>query len=141
MSIAVTFTISEAAYDRIRQAAEVAAQPIEEVLRRRIEESFTAPLPTLPPDEEAELAALKLLSDDALWTIAAEQMPHIQQERQSELLNRNVRGQLTDAEQAELDELLRRGDRLMVRKAEAAALLTERGYKVMPHDLAVPHEQ
>jgi hypothetical protein len=94
------------------------------------------PAPALPSDEEAELDALRLLSDDTLWTIAAEQMPHAQQERRSALLKLNERGAITEPELAELDTLLHRGDRLMARKAEAAGILTERGYKVALRDLA-----
>jgi hypothetical protein len=134
----VTVTVSEQVYDYIRRIAEATDQPIEQILRQRLEDML--PLPHLLPDEEAELAALKLLSDDALWTIAAEQMPRTQQERRSALLKLNERGTITEAEQAELDSLLQRGDRLMLRKAEVAGILTERGYKVTPHDLASPHE-
>ena len=132
----VTLTVSDEVYEYARQLAEISQQPIEEVLQRRL----TDMLPTLPADEEAELAALRLLSDDALWTIAAEQMPYQQQERRSELLKLNGHGAITESEQAELDSVLDRGDRLMVRKAEAAGLLTARGYKVTPHDLASTHE-
>jgi hypothetical protein len=90
-------------------------------------------------DQEAELAALWQLSDDALWTIAAEQMPTGQQERRSILLGLNKHIALDEVDKAELDNLLERGDRLMVRKAEAARILTERGHKVAPQDLAAQH--
>ncbi len=134
----VTLSVSEQVYEYARSVAETTAQPIEEVLQQRLEDAL--PLPHLPADEEAELAALRLLSDDALWTIAAEQMPRTQQERRSILLRLNERHALTEAEQTELDDLLQRGDRLMVRKAEAAAILNKRGYTVTPRDLATPHE-
>ena len=134
----VTVTISDQVYEYIRRIAEATDQPVEQVLRQRLEEML--PLPPLPSDEEAELAALRLLSDDALWTIAAEQMPSVQQERRSALLKLNERGVITEPETTELDGLLQRGDRLMVRKAEAAGILTERGYKVTSQDLASPHE-
>jgi hypothetical protein len=134
----VTLSISEQVYEYARRLAETTAQPIEEVLQQRLEAAL--PLPGLPAEEEAELAALRLLSDDALWTIAAEQMPRAQQERRSVLLNLNERHALREDEETELDGLLQRGDCLMVRKAEAAAILTERGYTVTPRDLAAPDE-
>ena len=131
----VTLTVSDEVYEYARQLAETSEQPIEAILQRRLSEM----LPSLPADEEAELTALKLLSDDALRTIAAEQMPRHYQERLSELLRLNGHGAITDQEQTELDSLMERGDRLMVRKAEAAGLLTERGYKVTPQDLAAKY--
>lgn len=134
----VTLAVSDEVYEYARRIAETTARPIEQILQQRLEAAL--PLPRLPTDEEAELAALRQLSDDALWTIAAEQMPHVQQERRSALLQLNERQMLSDAEQAELDDLLLRGDRLMVRKAEAAALLKERGFNVTSQDLAAPHD-
>src|SRR2546428_5450052 len=100
----VTVTISDQVYEYIRRIAEATDQPVEQVLRQRLEEML--PLPPLPSDEEAELAALRLLSDDALWTIAAEQMPSVQQERRSALLKLNERGVITEPETTELDGLL-----------------------------------
>ena len=91
--------------------------------------------PMLPPDEEAELAALKHLSDDALWTIAREQLSDDVQARMQVLMDRNSSGELTTDEYAELATLVERGQRLTLRKSEAAAVLTHRGYTVHRSDL------
>ena len=40
--------------------------------------TFAAPLPVPPSDTQAELDALQHLSDDALWTMAREQMPEVE---------------------------------------------------------------
>jgi hypothetical protein len=132
----ITFPLPEYLYDRARQIAEATAQPIESVLVRQLEEAFAEPLPTLLPGEQAELDALTNLSDDALWTFAQEQMPSVKQERMQILMRGNTKGTLTISERAELDLLVEQGQRLMLRKAQAAALLTERGYKVTPKDMA-----
>jgi hypothetical protein len=92
-------------------------------------------LTNLPADEQAELATLQHLSDDALWKVAADQMPAISQARLSSLLALNKRKILTDTENRELDALLALGDRIMLRKAEAAALLTKRGHTVTLKDM------
>ncbi len=134
----VTLTVPDYVYDRARKIAEATAQPVEQVIRRQIEEAFSEPLPVLPPDEEAELAALAQLSDDALWTIAREQMPTDLQARMQTLMDRNNLGTITGAERRELETLVGRGDRLMLRKAEASAILTRRGYPITPKDLAGP---
>jgi hypothetical protein len=132
----VTLMVPDYVYDRARQIAEATAQPVEQVLRQHILESFAEPLPTLPPDEVAELQALNQLSDDALVTIAREQMPSELQARMQVLMDQNNLGTIHDTDYRELEALVERGQRLMVRKAEASAILTRRGHHITPGDLA-----
>jgi hypothetical protein len=65
---------------RARQIAETVAQPVEQLLFDHLK-TLAAPLPVLQPDTQAELDALQHLSDDALWTIAREQVPEDMQAR------------------------------------------------------------
>ncbi|KAB2893781.1 MAG: hypothetical protein F9K28_07475 [Bacteroidetes bacterium] len=123
----ITLKVPEHIYERAQQVAETTDQPLEAVFLHELETAF---LPQLPTDEEAELASLKNLSDDALWTIAREQMTAPLQARMQKLMDKNSRGTITPDEYKELEDLVDRGQRLMLRKSEAAALLTERGYKV-----------
>src|SRR5450432_2100612 len=102
---------------RARQIAETTSQPVEQVLIDYLK-TLTLPLPELAPAEQAELEALHHLSDDALWTIAREQMPDDVQAQAQELMNKNSLGTITDDEYAELEVLVERGDRLTLRKAE-----------------------
>ncbi|MBE0691073.1 MAG: hypothetical protein IH587_13220 [Anaerolineae bacterium] len=127
-------TVPEEVYARARQIAEETSQPVDRVMIEYLR-TLSAPLPILPPEEEAELEALKNLSDDALWTIAREQMPDDLQARMQDLMDKNSLGTITSEEYGELEALVERGQRLMVRKSEAAALLTQRGYKVTPKDM------
>lgn len=96
--------------------------------------------PLLPSDIQAELDVLKQLSDDALWTIAREQMPDDAQTRAHDLMMRNTQGAITDSEYEELQKLVDRGDRLMLRKAEASTLLCERGHHFTQQDFKLTHE-
>jgi hypothetical protein len=123
---------------RARQIAETVAQPVEQLLLNYLK-TLAAPLPVLPPDTQAELDALQHLSDDALWTIAREQMPEDVQVRAHALMDKNSRSVMTDEEHAELAQLVERGDRLMLRKAEAAALLRQRGYTFTQKDFQAKH--
>lgn len=109
-----------------REIAEATAQPVENVLLNRLK----TVLPALPPDEEAELEALHHLSDDALWTIARERMADSLQEYMQTLMDKNSLGTITTEEYAELEQLVDRGQRLMLRKSEAFAILTRRGYQI-----------
>ena len=91
----------------------------------------------LSPDEKAEQGALNNLSDDALRTIAREQMPDDLQARMQVLMDKNTFGTITSDEYAELESLVERGQQLMIRKAQAAVLLVQRGYTVTAKDMTV----
>lgn len=128
-----TLTVPETVYTRARQIAEETSQKVDEVLLDHLK---TLPAhPVLPPDEEAELEALKHLSTDALWTIAREQLASDVAEKMQDLMDKNSLGTITPDEYQALEALVDRGQRLTLRKSEAAALLTRRGFTVTPKDL------
>lgn len=56
------------------------------------------------------------------------------------LMEENSQGTLADMQRAELETLVVQGQQLSLRKAHAAALLTERGYPVTLEMIAAPHE-
>jgi hypothetical protein len=136
----VTLPVPDYIYDRARQIAEETSQSIEAVLLQQLQEAFTEPLPDLAPDEQRELEALTHLSDDALWTIAREQMPEDRQARLRALMDANSQGTLDNAQRSELAAMVAQGQRLSLRKARAAALLTERGYPVNLEAIAAADE-
>ncbi len=139
MSEQIVLTVPEDISARVRQIAEAIEQPVEQVLIEHLR-TLTSPLPVLLPEEQAELDALHHLSDDALWTIAREQMPDAVNARAHELMDKNTRDTITNAEREELDGLVLRADRLMLRKAEAAAILRERGHDFSQKDFKPAHE-
>ncbi len=136
----VTLPVPNYIYDRARQIAEDTSQSIEAVLLQQLQDAFAEPLPDLPPEERHELEALVSLSDDALWTIAREQMPEDRQVRLRALMYANSQGALDDVQRIELEALVAQGQRLSLRKAQAAALLTERGYQVTLEAISTAHE-
>jgi hypothetical protein len=139
MTDQIILTVPEEIAERARQIAETTAQSAEAVLIDHLQ-SLSSPLPTLPPDEQAELAALHNLSDDALWTMTRAQMPDDVQARAQQLMDRNTSGQMTDEERTELAGLAQRADRLMLRKAEAAAILRQRGHHLTQADFKPAHD-
>jgi hypothetical protein len=94
-----TLTVPDEMVEAAQQIADATSQPLEEVLLSRLK--TVLPLPVLPPDEEAELAALAQLSDDALWTFAREQMPRDISEHMESLMDKNSLGQITPDEYSE----------------------------------------
>lgn len=127
MSDLIVLTIPHDIANRARQIAETLEQPVERVLMEHLK-TLLPPPPALPTDVQEELDALHHLSDDALWTMAREQLPDTVQAQAQRLMERNTQGKLSPSECDVLDELTTRADRLMLRKAEAAAILRERGY-------------
>lgn len=126
-------SIPEDVYDHVRQIAEETSRPVDQLMVEYLR-TLPVPLPSLPPDEEAELNALKSLSDDTLRTIAREQMPADVQDRMQILMDRNNFGTISDDELHELEQHVERGNRLMVRKAEAAGILMDRGQRFTQQD-------
>jgi hypothetical protein len=133
MTEQITLTLPEDISARVRQIAETTSQPVEQIVLEHLK-SLSIQLPPLPPDDQAELDALHHLSDDALWTIAREQVSEDAQARAHTLMDKNSRGTITDAEADELEKLVQRADRVMLRKAEAAAILKERGFAFSQND-------
>lgn len=129
-----TLIVPDEMVDAARLIAEATSQPIEQVLLHRLKTAL--PIPLLPPEEEAELDALPHLSDEALWLIAKEQFSDEIKTRMDELMDWNTQGTLTGELRQELETFVERGERMMVRKAEAAFLLTKRGYAVDSKALA-----
>jgi uncharacterized protein (DUF1684 family) len=133
MTDQITLTLPEDISARVRQISETTSQPVEQIVFDHLK-SLSIQLPPLRPDDQVELDALHHLSDDALWTIAREQVPEDAQARAHTLMNKNSLGTITDAEAVELEKLVQRADRVMLRKAEAATILKERGFAFSQKD-------
>jgi uncharacterized protein (DUF1684 family) len=124
MSDSITLNVPAEISAKAQAIAAHRQQSAEQVLLDYLQ-MFPEPTVALTPEEERELNALQYLSDDTLWTIASEQMPEAAQARATELFSQET---LSDAEQAELDALVLRSERLTLRKAEAATILRKRGH-------------
>ncbi|MCZ7672856.1 MAG: hypothetical protein M5U34_39905 [Chloroflexi bacterium] len=132
-------TIPENISSRLRQLAARRRQPVETIIEDRLFTALDDELDNLPTNEQAELRALHHLSDDALRVIAAEQMSSVNQAQMGQLMTKNSQGELSQEEQDILTALVERGDQLMLRKAEAAAILVQRGAADSSEALMTPH--
>ena len=130
----LTITLSETTYQRIHDVARVTAQPLEQVAALRVEQSFLVPeLDYLLGDEQVELSAFRLLSNDTLRGIVSEQLTNTVQERMIILGQGHSLGTNSADEYYEY-AALERGERLMLRKAWAAGVLMDRGFVVSQTD-------
>jgi hypothetical protein len=105
---------------------------LDEVLLHAVQMGSPPRWDDAPAEFQADLAALDRLEDEALWRIARSRQTEADMERCQELLDKNANGVLSAAERDELTGLRVEGDRFMLRKVQAAALLRRRGYQVPP---------
>jgi hypothetical protein len=124
----IALSIPQHMIDQLRRLARARGLPVEQVILQLLEASLVeAPL---PPSVQAELDALTHLSNEALWTIAHEQMDLDQQEQMQLLRKRSRLNTITEPERTALIQLEDQGQRLTLRKSKAMALLIERGHTV-----------
>ena len=113
-------------YQRLKQAARWQEKPVETVLS----ETLDSALPTqdsIPPAIYHEVNELATLPTEILLQVAREVMSDTDQAAIEQLVDwQAIRG-LTDAEQQRLASLQAEYERILLRKARAFALLTERG--------------
>lgn len=132
-------TIPKNLLTRLSQLAARRQQSVETIISERLFTALDDELDSLPTGEQAELRALHYLSDDALRFIAAEQMTPENQALLTQLMTRNSEGALSEPERTTLVALVERGDQLMLRKAETAAILANRERAAAADDSMTPH--
>lgn len=117
-------------YLRIQEAAKATAMTQEEVLAQSIALTLPELESDLPDEVRLEFRALSLASDTKLWEVARSQMDGNRQQQLEQLATLQKERMLSNSEQTSLARLLKEAELLMLRKAEAFALLARRGYKV-----------
>jgi plasmid stability protein len=125
----LTLNLPDVLYARLRQRAELAHRSVEAELLEVL--AMAVPITDEVPAELSEaLSQLSLLDDEVLWRAAR---GHLSEEIAEQLETLHVKRQregLTDAEAQTLTALVQQYERAMLVRAQAAALLHERGYHV-----------
>jgi hypothetical protein len=125
----MTVAVPEAIYHRLEQRAQQARRSVEAEL---LEVLVTA-LPVgdqLPSDLAEASAALTLLDDQALWRAARSRLAADMATQLEDLHLKRQREGLTESEAQNLAHLVRQYERAMLVRAQAAALLRQRGHDV-----------
>jgi hypothetical protein len=126
---AVMLHLPTSLYDLLQQRAQETRRSLEaEILA--VVASAVRPDDDLPPDLREAIAPLRGLNDEALHRAAMDRFPEEAAARFAELNRKQQREGLSDEESEALDDLRRGYERVMVVRAEAAALLKERGHDV-----------
>jgi plasmid stability protein len=125
----MTLNLPGTLYGRLKRRAERANRSVEEELL----DVLAAAIPDreeLPDDLAKALAPLALLKDDDLWRAARSRLAADLAAQLEDLHLKKQREGLADAEAQHLASLIRQYERAMLIRAEAAALLHQRGYDV-----------
>jgi plasmid stability protein len=125
----ITLNLPGPLYNRLKQRADQAHRTVEDEL---IEVVATA-VPVgdeLPADLSEAISPLSLLDDDALWRAARTHLPVEAAAQMENLHLKRQREGLTETEAQILTSLVQQYERTMLVRAQAAALLKQRGYDV-----------
>jgi homoserine acetyltransferase len=136
----ITLTLPEDLLVQIEAQAQRVERPVDDVVAQTIARGLiVASDPDLAPDVQAELAAMEQLADEALWEIAGSSASSDTIAMHDLLTQRQQEGALTAQGQQWLDRLRADADLLLLRKAQAYALLRQRG-RLIPalEDLPLP---
>jgi hypothetical protein len=126
----LTVELPESIFRHLQQIAEQTHQPLEILVAQSITGNLPPSVDNAPPEVQADLLAMQQLAVDDLREIAQSQLPHVQQQRLLELLEKRQTTSLTPAESQELNDLRLAADRLMLRKAYAWNVLRWRGQRI-----------
>ena len=138
----ITLGLPEAIHKQLENQARARARPIEEVAIQALARSLPPPVEDdLTPSLQAELKAMRRLSDSSLWDIAKGMMNPDKVALYDVLLERLQDQTLTPEGREWLARLREEADTLMLRKAHAYALLKSRGHTLPSLEELRPHQQ
>lgn len=125
----VTIHLSEQVYRQIKRAADTVRRPVAEVVADAV--AAAAPVMDAPAsDLRAELAQMAYLNDAALWKAARSTLSRDQRQQLETLHDKQQRVGLAPDEYAQEQALVKLYRETLLVRAQAVALLQQRGYDV-----------
>ena len=125
----ITVKLPELLVHRLQRVAALTYRSVDDVVANVVDTALYVP-PELPTALADEIAAMALLTNDALRLVGESSLAHTQQARMNQLIQRSKVRKLTVAESAQLAQLLEQYDLAVLRRAHALALLNQRGYQL-----------
>lgn len=123
----ISIALPQPVYRKLERAAALTHRPVADILTTVV--NATLPdTPELPQGLADELAAMHILNDAALWAAAQPSLSPAEQMRLEQLNELGAARALTVAEAAEQEQLLSAYHRSVLRRAQALAILTQRGH-------------
>jgi plasmid stability protein len=125
----VTLELPELLYQRLKDRAVQAHRTVEDEMLDVLATSVPI-ADELPADLDQAISPLVLLDDQALWRAARGTLPSDVAQRLEELHLKRQREGLTADEAQTVATLVRQYERAMLVRAQAAALLKQRGHDI-----------
>jgi plasmid stability protein len=122
----LTVTLPAGLYDELKHRAALTQRSIEDELVRTLGEALASS--TGVTEIESTVASLAAMDDAALWRLADSRVTSEDSSRLEELADKRQRVGLDAVEMREAQNLVEQHDRVLVIRAEAAALLRQRGH-------------
>lgn len=130
MTQTLTIKLSETTYSQLRQAAELAHQPVDVIIEQSLSHSLPPLLKEIPPAYQPDVYPLLFMSEADLVQESQRRFPAERWAEYEALLDKKKMSSLSETEQARLNTLRREADVLTFRKGYAAILLQRRGYRL-----------
>lgn len=129
----VTVKLPEAVYRRLKKAADITFRSVDDLMIATLNASLPV-LEDLPTDLADELAAMHLLSDDALQAAVQPSLSPSEEYRLKTLNETAANHPLSQAEKAEQDTLIQAYYHSVLRRSQALAILAQRGHAINPDE-------
>ncbi len=131
----LTLQLPDETIQRYQQSASAAHKRLEDFIVERLIETTPLRNSQLSTATETELKALETFHDEALWAVARSRLAPKQQRLYNRLLTKNVQGNITEVEKAQLKTLGDEARLLTLKKAHAYLLLKWRGHTLPSPEL------
>ncbi len=125
----ITIELPKPLYNQLRRAAELARQPVADVIQKSLSHSLPPLLEDIPLEYQVDVYPILQMDVENLQQEVRRVFPAGRWARYEALLDKKKQTLLTEMEQAEFNALRREADVLMFRKGYAAVLLKRQGYR------------
>ncbi|VAW33571.1 hypothetical protein MNBD_CHLOROFLEXI01-2697 [hydrothermal vent metagenome] len=125
----ITIELPKPLYNQLQRAAELARQPVADVIQKSLSHSLPPLLEDIPAEYQADVYPILQMDVENLQQEVRRIFLAARWTRYEALLEKKKQTALTEAEEAELEAVRREADVLMFRKGYAAVLLKRQGYR------------
>lgn len=125
----LTVRLPAAVVAKLQRAAALTYRSVDDIVAATVDAALADP-DSVPADLAADFAAMHLLSDQALWSAVHPSLSQAEQHRLRQLNRAAGERDLTAAEAEEQTALLELYHVSVLRRAQALAILTQRGHEI-----------
>lgn len=130
MAQAITITLPDNLYDKLKRTAELIDEPLETFVAQSLTQSLPPFVEEIPEEYQVDVYRLLQMNSTELQAEVRRVFPQERWAEYESLLERKKDAALSGPEQVRLDALRREANVLMFRKGYATVLIKRRGYQI-----------